>query len=136
MMIERTPAKIWRNRELLYRLKYARCNSCKRSFYPPRSRCIYCGSTDLEFRYSSGRGVLREYTIVYQTPAGHGDFSPLVIGLIDLDEGFSVIAQVVDVELDKIRPGMRVEAVLRRLVVDGSTGLIYYGLKFAPTVSE
>ncbi|MEL9929688.1 MAG: Zn-ribbon domain-containing OB-fold protein, partial [Sulfolobales archaeon] len=126
-MLRRSPAKIWRSRDILYRLKYATCKSCGKAFYPPRARCVYCGSQDVEYRYSSGRGVVKEYTILYQTPSGFGDLSPLIIGLVELEEGFSMLAQIVDVEPDKITPGMRVEAVLRRLVVDGSTGLIYYG---------
>lgn len=133
-MFERSPAKIWRSRDVLYRLRYTYCRSCGRGFYPPRTRCVYCGSRDVEERYSSGRGVLREYTIVYQTPAGYTDFSPLVIGLVELDEGLRVLAQIVDIEPEKISPGLRVEAVLRRLYVDGETGLIQYGLKFAPAI--
>ncbi len=129
-MFEKSPAKIWRNRDVIYRLKYGFCKKCGKSFYPPRARCVYCGSHDVEYRYSSGRGFLREYTIVYQVPKGYGDSSPLVIGLIELDEGFRVLSQLVDVELSKIHVGMRVEAVLRRLYVDGSTGLIQYGIKF------
>jgi uncharacterized OB-fold protein len=129
-MYEKSPAKIWRNRDVVYRLKYTYCRKCGKSFYPPRARCIYCGSNDVEYRYSSGRGVLKEYTVVYQVPKGFGEQSPLVIGLVELEEGFRVVSQIVDVELDKIREGMRVEAVLRRMFVDGSTGLIQYGLKF------
>ena len=135
-MIEKSPAKIWRLRDTLYRLRYGYCKKCGRSFYPPRARCVYCGSQDVEYRYSRGRGVLREYTVIYQVPKGLGDYSPLVIGLIELDEGFRVLAQLVDAEPSRLREGMRVEAVLRRLSVDGSTGLIYYGLKFTPSLQQ
>ncbi len=136
MMFERSPAKIWRNRDVLYRLKYSYCRDCKRSFYPPRGRCIYCGSSNIEHRYSSGRGVVKEFTVVYQTPVGFTDMSPMVIGLIEMEEGFRLLAQIVDVKPEEISNEMKVEAVLRRMIVDGETGLIYYGIKFAPLIEK
>ena len=135
-MFERSPAKIWRNKDVLYRLKYSYCRDCKRSFYPPRGRCIYCGSSNIEYKYSSGRGIVREFTIVYQAPSGHTDMSPIIIGLIEMEEGFRLMAQIVDVKPEEITSDMKVEAVLRKMIVDGDTGLIYYGLKFAPSLER
>jgi uncharacterized OB-fold protein len=62
--------------------------------------------------------------------------SPMVIGLIEMEEGFRLLAQIVDVKPEEISNGMKVEAVLRRMIVDGETGLIYYGIKFAPLIEK
>jgi Predicted nucleic-acid-binding protein containing a Zn-ribbon len=100
----------------------------------PRISCVRCSSRDVEVLISKGLGTLVEYTILYQVSSRSQDSAPLIIGLIRLNEGFNMYGQVVDIDPKDLRKGMRVEAVLRRLRVDGSSGLITYGLKFRPTL--
>lgn len=126
--------RVWRLRGNLYRIVYARCRSCGASFYPIRASCIRCSSKDLETRVSSGFGTLVEYTVLYQVPIGLQESAPVVIGVVRLDEGFEMYGVIVDVDAKSLRKGLRVEAVLRRLRVDGSSGLITYGVKFRPVI--
>ncbi len=133
-MLRDSAPRIWRMRENLYRIRYSRCRSCGAVFYPVRASCIKCSSKDLEVRISSGLGTLIEYTVLYQVPAGLQDSAPVIVGVVRLDEGFEVYGVIVDVDARSIRKGMRVEAVLRRLRVDGSSGLITYGVKFRPVI--
>ncbi|MDT7888937.1 MAG: Zn-ribbon domain-containing OB-fold protein [Desulfurococcales archaeon] len=128
-----SPQRVWRLRDTLYRIRYARCRSCGHSFYPPRISCTKCSSRDIELMVSKGLGSLIEYTILYQVSSRLQDSAPLVIGLIRLDEGFNIYGQIVDVDPRDLRKGMRVEATLRRLRIDGASGLITYGLKFRPS---
>jgi uncharacterized OB-fold protein len=134
MAVRDSPPRIWRLRDILYRIKYAKCRSCGHTFYPPRISCVRCSSRDVEVLISKGLGTLVEYTILYQVSSRSQDSAPLIIGLIRLNEGFNMYGQVVDIDPKDLRKGMRVEAVLRRLRVDGSSGLITYGLKFRPTL--
>ncbi|MEM4970248.1 MAG: Zn-ribbon domain-containing OB-fold protein [Sulfolobales archaeon] len=134
MAIRDSPPRIWRLRDVLYRIKYAKCRSCGYAFYPPRISCIKCSSKDIDIMVSRGLGTLIEYTILYQVSSRFQDNAPLIIGLVRLDEGFNMYGQIVDIDPKDLRRGIRVEAVLRRLRIDGSSGLITYGLKFRPVI--
>ncbi len=129
-----SPVRIWRDRVPRYRLVGAECKSCGRRHYPPRPRCPYCGSDRLELVELPRTGVLESYTVVYQVGEGARQESPLIIGLVRLDDGTRVVAQLTDVEPDKLKTGMRVEAVFRRISADGSYGVIAYGTKFRPVL--
>ncbi len=133
IMFKDSVPKYWRLRDVVYRLKYIYCRDCGKSSFPPRSKCPYCGSSNIDHRYSKGNGVVEEYTVMYQSEARYQDYQPIVFGVIRLDEGFRIVAPIVDVDPNSVEEGMRVEATLRRVRVDGSTGLIQYGIKFRPS---
>ncbi len=128
-----TMQKHWRNRKSLYRLEGAQCLDCGRVFYPPAPRCIYCGSGRVERRQLSRRGTLLSYSIVYSVSDEGRKEAPVIVGLVDLGDA-RVIAEVTDADPGEVQAGMQVEAVLRRLGVDGESGVIYYGLKFRPAL--
>jgi uncharacterized OB-fold protein len=88
-------AKFWDacNRE---ELLYQRCNTCGGVQFYPRRSCAACQSSDLAWMPSRGRGSIHSFTIV-QRPANRafdGDV-PFVIALIDLDEGFRMMMNVI-----------------------------------------
>ena len=63
-------------------LKASECR-CGKILLPPRKRCIYCTGDmhEIEIR---GTGSLISYTVLNTTPEGFE--SPLILGLIELDE--------------------------------------------------
>lgn len=126
-----SPARVWRSRIHRYRLIAARCTSCGRAHYPPSNACPYCGSRSLDNVELPRVGRLLSYSVVYTTPFEDKSRAPIVIGLIDLGVA-KLIAEVVDVTPEDLEVGVSVEAVFRRVSVDGSTGLIVYGVKFRP----
>jgi len=128
---EWSSARVWRSRVYRYRLIAGRCRSCGRAHYPPANACPYCSSRDLDEVELPRVGRLISYSVVYATPFEDRDRSPVVIGLIDLGIA-RLVAEVVDVKPGDLRVGDRVEAVFRRIAVDGNTGLIVYGIKFRP----
>ncbi len=129
-----SPARVWRDRVPRYRLVGVRCKRCGRTHYPPKPVCPYCGSRELELVELPRTGVLESYTIVYQVGEEARDRAPLYIGLVRLDDGTRVTAQLTDVDPSSLRTGLRVEAVFRRVRQDGDYGLIAYGIKFRPVV--
>lgn len=56
--------------------------------------------------------------------------SPYAVGIIELDEGAKVTAQIVDCDLDDINIGDEVEVVFRKIREEGKEGVITYGYKF------
>ncbi len=129
-----SPPRIWRERYNYYMLRITQCLDCGRASYPTSLTCPYCGSSNIRTVNSSGLGEVITYTISYFRIEGQEDEVPKVIALIKLREGAIVLGEVVDVGLSEIREGLEVEAVLRRLKIDGNSGLIWYGMKFRPII--
>jgi uncharacterized OB-fold protein len=89
-----------------------RCARCDRFQYPPDVACIHCQSLELEPSEVSGRGTLYSYTVVDRVfHAGFTDALPYVVGLVELDEqpGLRLLTNILDVEPDALRVGMRLE---------------------------
>ena len=78
-----------------HRLTYQVCRSCGQIVFHPRRHCTGCLRGDLEQRDSAGRGTLYTFTVIRQN--GHPYFRgrvPYLVGLIDLDEGFRMMAEI------------------------------------------
>jgi uncharacterized OB-fold protein len=86
-----------------------RCMSCGTLRHPPLPACGVCGSLDWDTVESSGRGTLYSYVVVHypQVPAFE---YPLPIGLIELEEGTRVVANLDGMQRNQIQIGMAVEA--------------------------
>jgi uncharacterized OB-fold protein len=78
-----------------HRLTYQVCRACGQVVFHPRRHCTCCTSGDLEWRDSAGAGTVYTFTVIRQH--GHPFFRariPYLIGLIDLDEGFRMLAEI------------------------------------------
>ena len=129
-----SPARVWRERGARYRLEGSKCRKCGRVFYPPKPACPYCGSLEVEKVELPKRGKVISYTIEYTVPEGYRHLAPLIIALIELENGVKVLAPLTDVKPDEVYIGMPVEATLRRVWEESNEGLIVYGIKFAPAI--
>lgn len=123
-------ARNWRLREQRYRLIGNRCLNCGTPFFPPRRVCTECRGTEFEPFQFSGKGSLYSYTTLRQPPSGFENQAPYSVGMIKLDEGPMVEAQLTDLNADELEVGMPLEMVTRKLREDGEAGLIIYGYKF------
>lgn len=64
------------------------CNACGRPHWYPRLRCPHCHSADLDWRPSTGDGVV--YAVSVQHRAGWmglADRGPYPVAVIELDDG-------------------------------------------------
>ena len=96
-----------------HRLMYQRCRLCgTQVFYPrdicPGAQCFGVGT--LDWVESSGRGAVYSFTISYQ-PAhpGFREDVPYVLAIIELEEGWRMNSNIVDIDLSEIEIGMAVE---------------------------
>lgn len=80
-------------------------------------------------------GTLYSFTTVTEAPDGYDDQAPYVVGLVQLDDGPMLTAQITDVD-GELRIGDRVEMVTRKLTTEGTRGMIVYGYKFRPTLTQ
>ncbi|SMD22919.1 Zn-ribbon domain-containing OB-fold protein [Kibdelosporangium aridum] len=96
------------------RLTYQTCDTCGSTVFYLRAVCPHCGSESLRLRDSAGVGKVYSYTVQHR--AGHpyfADRTPMTLALVDLDEGFRLLADLVDV--DEVAVGMPVEVVFHEL---------------------
>ncbi|HEY3116841.1 MAG TPA: Zn-ribbon domain-containing OB-fold protein [Chloroflexota bacterium] len=98
-----------------HRLTFQRCRLCgTRVFYPrdicPGPQCFGVGT--LEWEESTGKGRVYSFTISYQ-PAhpAFADDVPYVIAIIDLDEGWRMVSNIVNIDPKEVQVGMKVEVV-------------------------
>jgi uncharacterized OB-fold protein len=84
------------------------CTSCGALFFDRRNACARCGAREFGARQLANDGVLRAFTIVHR--ASPDVVVPYVSGIVDLDGGGVVKANIVGVEPDpaSLALGMKV----------------------------
>jgi uncharacterized protein len=97
------PAEVYRRYLESGRLGFQRCAGCRAAVFYPRVLCPVCGSADLAWETSSGRGVVYATTAVYRR---EGD--PYNVVLVDLEEGFRMISCIDGVPAERAEVGARV----------------------------
>jgi hypothetical protein len=88
------------------RLLLPRCRACGRHFFRPEVACTHCFAIDWEWAPASGKGTLYSYSILHKAPAP-GFKVPLVLAVVELDEGPCMFSNLVGCARDAIRIGMR-----------------------------
>jgi len=134
-MVDGAVPRFWREIPQRYNLEGNQCGSCKKIYFPPRESCPICrrkSMKNMDPIKLSGKGKVVTYTIVHTAPEKFEGQVPYPMAIIQLEEGPRITAQLVDVELDKVKIGMKVEKTFRKIQQDGHIGAIYYGYKFKP----
>jgi uncharacterized OB-fold protein/acyl dehydratase len=90
------------------KLLIQRCVNCGRLRHPPLPACAACRSFEWDTIESSGRGELFSFVIVHHPKVPGFDY-PLAIGLIELEEGTRLVANVDGIEPERLTVGMAVE---------------------------
>ena len=92
-------------------LAIQRCGGCQTLRHPPRPMCDRCRSMDWDFVAASGRGVVNSYTVLHHPPFP-GYHYPLIIVLVDLEEGTRMTSQLVECEPEQAQFDMPVELLI------------------------
>lgn len=122
-------AQPWRMRGSRYRMVGGQCKKCGNMDFPFRKSCSSCGSHETAESAMSGKGSIMSFTVIHTAPEGFEGSVPYAIGLVKLEEGPVVTAQISG-DRDGLGIGKQVRAVFRKLYAHGSGGLIHYGFKF------
>ena len=98
-----------RNGKLL--LKY--CKSCNKPHFYPRTLCPFCfGET--EWKEAKGTGTIYSCSLMPRaTP------NPYCIAYVALDEGVTMMTQIVDCDLETVKIGQKVSVVFKPTTGDG-----------------
>jgi hypothetical protein len=89
------------------RLLIKRCTSCGQAHHYPRPHCPFCFSEATQWVAASGRGTIYSYSIMRRVPA------PYAIAYVTLEEGVTMMTNLVDCDFDALRIGQRVRAVFK-----------------------
>lgn len=92
--------------ELIYQV----CAFCESVNVPPTEICADCQVGGLRWETSAGLGRLYSWTIVHRpvTPAFDVPYAPAIV---ELDEGFRLVTNIIDIAPDDIVADMRVRVV-------------------------
>jgi len=88
-------------------LRLRRCTTCGKPHWYPRPVCPFCQG-DTEWADASGKGTV--YSISVTRRAGP---IPFAIAYVTLDEGVTVLTNIVDCDLDSVKIGDRVHVVFK-----------------------
>jgi uncharacterized OB-fold protein/acyl dehydratase len=91
-----------------HRLLVQRCTACGTLRHPPRPSCANCRSFDWEPFEVSGRGTVYSFVVNHYPQVPAFDY-PLVVALIELEEGTRLIANVTGITPESAAIGMAVE---------------------------
>ena len=130
-MFRSTPIIRWRRYNDRYLLEGSQCSTCKKLHYPKKAFCT-CGSKDLKAYVFKGKGTLQTFTEITSPSEKFRERAPFCIGIVKLEEGPQISAQIADAKLADLRIGMPLEAVFRKFYASGEEGALHYGTKFKP----
>jgi uncharacterized OB-fold protein len=84
------------------------CKACGEVHYYPRVSCPFCFSFEVDRVESAGKGSI--YSLSY-TP--RGPKGPYVIAYVTLDEGVSLLTNIIGAAPESLSIGVRVEVAFR-----------------------
>ena len=102
----------WRDRKWNIRCRGEKCLACGNINFPPQRICMFCQSKDQfeEVRLAERQGKLFTYSKDFLGPSLD---SPVILSIVDFDEGGRFYAQMTDRDPDKIEDEMPVELTFR-----------------------
>ena len=88
------------------KLMATQCQNCQAVVLPPRPICVDCYSDQLEWLQVTEEGQLAAFTIIHIAPtamieAGYGRENPYCAGIVRLENGQMISAQILDVDIEK-----------------------------------
>jgi uncharacterized OB-fold protein len=98
-----------------HQLLYQRCRACNQIQFPFKARCSGCLSPELEHLESGGRGTVYTFTTIWRAPSpAYAREVPYSVALVDLDEGFRMLAGLTDIAPEEVEIGLRVTLTTAR----------------------
>lgn len=95
-------------------LRVQRCDDCSRHVFNPALVCPFCTSQSLSWVRSSGRGVVHTMTTVHRAPKPGVD-TPYAVVVVELEEGWFMLSNVVDCPARDVEIGMPVEVTFHQV---------------------
>jgi hypothetical protein len=91
------------------KLLLKKCGECSEVHHYPRALCPFCFSDKVSWVQAKGTGEIYTYSVTRR-----GGPVPYCIAYVTLDEGVSMMSNIVDTDLDTIRIGQKVKVVFKK----------------------
>ena len=95
-------------------LRVQRCRDCRGYVFIPQPACTHCQAIALDWVESTGRGTLYSFTTVHR-PQRPEFVVPYTVAIVELDEGWHMLTNLIECPPDEMRIGMPVEVSFRRM---------------------
>ena len=95
------------------KLVMQKCSRCGTLNFYPKPWCVECGNRGLDWIEVKPYGSVYSLTVAYAVMMNYPDWKedlPVIMCIIDLDDGARMYGQLTDCAPDKAHIGMRVEA--------------------------
>ncbi|MBI2847514.1 MAG: hydroxymethylglutaryl-CoA synthase family protein [Chloroflexi bacterium] len=111
-------AALWREKDQILRLCGVKCKTCETIQYPPQRVCTKCHTKDNfePYRFADKKGEIFTYSMDYL--AATVDI-PLVITVVNFQDGGRILCTMTDRELDEVKVGLPVQMSFRKLRTTG-----------------
>lgn len=83
------------------------CTGCGKAHWYPRPICPFCSSTATEWTNASGRGEIYSFSYLRSLP------EPYILAYVTLQEGPTMMTNIVDADPDELSVGQAVEVTFR-----------------------
>lgn len=94
------------------RLLVQECGACGLRWFTPEAVCVHCTSSRWTWVQSQGVGHVYSLTVVHRAPRPEFE-APYVIAVVELDDGWSMLTNLVGREAGQWRTGDRVQVTFR-----------------------
>lgn len=97
-----------RNHSLLIQ----KCSDCGQYQFYPRIMCTKCMSREVKWLQATGRGKVASYTIIHRAISkAYQEEVPYVVALVELEEGPTMMSNIIQCEPKDVVIGMEVEVI-------------------------
>ena len=83
------------------------CTACGRLHWYPRALCPFCFSDKTEWIDGPARGSIYSYSVMRRVP------EPYAIAYVKLDDGPTMLTNIVDCDFDSLKAGQKVKLVFK-----------------------
>lgn len=90
------------------RLLVRHCEACGKPHWYPRTQCPLCMSDQVVWKTSTGQGSIYTFSVCRRVGP-----VPFAIAYVRLDDGVTMMSNIVDCDLDTISIGQRVRVVFK-----------------------
>lgn len=95
-------------------LRIQRCGACGELRHPPGPMCPACGAAEPDYVVARGTGSVYSF-VVHRHPPVPGKELPILIALVELDEGVRMVGELLDIADEEVEIGMPVEVSMVRV---------------------
>ena len=100
-------------------LLFQRCKGCASVVFHPRAICPYCLGAEVSWERSAGKGKIYSFTVQHvPVRRDRVDAPPVVLGIIEMDEGYHMFSEIEAPEHSVLAIGLPVTVFFHSVAAD------------------